>query len=130
MTRFFLIESKSETIAWKMTGEMKKVLDYVCMGAEIKEGDDTIIAWFSSEIPVSAGPATYHGLPGLILGVEKNGEMVTLAASIDFSEPNKAALATPKEGKKMSQKEFDKVVAEKQEEFKKAGNTRSDKRGQ
>jgi GLPGLI family protein len=129
MTRLFIVESEMEAVAWKITGKMKKVMDYVCMGAELKEGDDTITAWFSSEIPVSAGPGIYRGLPGLILGIEKNGEVVSLATAVDFKAMEKSTIKKPKDGKKVTQVEFDKIVAEKREEFKKAGKANSDKRG-
>ena len=64
MTRKFLIDSEMTPILWKLTSKRKKVMDYVCMGAEIKEGDDTITAWFSAGIPVSAGPEIYYSLLG------------------------------------------------------------------
>ena len=128
MTRLFLVESDMEGIAWKMTGKMKKVMDYVCMGAELKEGEDTITAWFSSEIPVSVGPDQYGGLPGLILAIEKNSVIVSLATSEDLKDMQKGAIQKPKEGKKMSQEEFNKVVAEKREEVKNA-KPKTDKRG-
>ena len=39
---------------------------------ERKEIDDTsiIVAWFTTDIPVSAGPEVQGQLPGLILGLE------------------------------------------------------------
>jgi GLPGLI family protein len=129
MTRLFIIESELESVAWKITGKQKKVMDYVCMGAELQEGEDTITAWFSSEIPISAGPGKYRGLPGVILGIEKNDVVVSLATSIDFENSDKSAIKKPKEGKKVSQKEFDIIVAEKLEEFKKSGKATTDKRG-
>jgi GLPGLI family protein len=129
MTRLFVVESEMEAVAWKITGKMKKVMDYVCMGSELNEGEDTITAWFSSEIPVSAGPGIYRGLPGLILGIEKNGEVVSLASKVDFKDMDNSTFKKPKDGKKVSQKEFDQIVKEKREEFKKAGKANSDRKG-
>ena len=36
----------------------------------------TISAWYTPQIPVSAGPGNYHGLPGLILEVNDGSETV------------------------------------------------------
>lgn len=69
---------------------------------ERKEIDDTstIIAWFATDIPVSAGPGEFQGqLPGLILEMDiKDGTQVFKAVSIS----EKADLASIKEpsGKK------------------------------
>ena len=85
---FIVDDSIRATTKWKMTGETKTILGFSCMKAtatnvskqtrmtmndgkmERTELEDTanIVAWFSTSIPVSAGPAEYQGqLPGLIL---------------------------------------------------------------
>ena len=124
MTRQFLISAPIEKIAWKLTREMVKIQDYTCMGAEMKQGEKTIKAYFTSEIPVSIGPADYSGLPGLILAVEINGETAFLATSIDLSPPDESVLILPDKGSKMSQGEFDKILQEKGKEWK---ETRSER---
>ena len=70
---------------------------------------------------VSIGPDLYGGLPGLILAIDIDGENVFLATSIDFTPPPDEILTKPTEGKKTSQKEFDKLVVEKIKEFKEEG---------
>ncbi len=119
MTRFFLVETPLEQKAWKITNRKKKVLDYVCLGAELQVGDETITAWFTSEIPVSAGPEHYYGLPGLILGVEKNEEVFILATSVDFSPLEKNMLNSLEKAQKVSPEKFDKIVEQKTEEYQK-----------
>jgi len=125
MTRDFLVESEIEGKAWKFTNKKIKVLDYVCMGAELKKGDAAITAWFTPEIPVSAGPDEFFGLPGLILVIEVNGETAFIATSIDLTPPEEGVLSRPDEGKKVTQEEFDKIVEQKMKEFK---ETAGDKR--
>ena len=52
---------------------------------ERKEIDDTsaIVAWFTTDIPVSAGPEVQGQLPGLILSLEtNNGRTVYTALEI------------------------------------------------
>jgi len=89
---------------------------------ERKQVEDTasIIAWFASDIPVSAGPAEYQGqLPGLILEMDvANGRQTFKAIEIS----PKADLASIKEptGKKHYtreefRKEVDKMMAEMQQ---------------
>lgn len=116
----FIIDDTISKLKWKMTGETKTILGKPCMKAttttirtrtmmnmdngkmERKEIQDTsnIVAWFTSGIPVSAGPVEYQGqLPGLILEMDiKDGTQTFLATAIS----EKADLAIIKEptGKK------------------------------
>lgn len=119
MTRFFLVESPLEQKAWKITTRKKKVLDYVCLGADLQVGEETVTAWFTAEIPVSAGPENYYGLPGLILGVEKNDEVFILATSVDLTPPEESALHSLEKGQKVSAEKFDKILEQKLEEYQK-----------
>lgn len=119
MTRVFLIESDIEEINWKLLTNKKKILDHICMGAEMTLGENTVTAWFSPKIPVSTGPDIFHGLPGLILMIEVNGEKSIVATSINSDIPEIGKKEEFSEGKKMSKKQFDKIVEEKVEEHKK-----------
>jgi len=127
----FIIDDSIRPLKWKMTGETKAILNHNCMKAtatqtnsrmqmtmengkmERKMVNDTslIVAWFASDIPVSAGPAEYQGqLPGLILEMDvANGRQVFKALEIS----PKADLALIKEptGKKhYTREEFRKEV--------------------
>ena len=128
MTRDFAIESEIERKAWKLTNKRVKVLDRTCMGAELKEGDDTITAWFSPEIPISAGPGEFFGLPGLILVVEINGETAFMATSIDLTPPKEDALSKPEDGKKVTREEFDQIMEEKVKEYRETKGEGRDRR--
>lgn len=120
MDKNFIVEDTITKTKWKMTGETKSILNHNCMKAtttrtskrtmmnmdngvmERKEVDDTsvIVAWFATDIPVSAGPSEFQGqLPGLILEMDiKDGTQIYKAVSIS----EKADLAAIKEpaGKK------------------------------
>ena len=89
---------------------------------ERKEIQDTanIVAWFTNDIPVPAGPAEFQGqLPGLILEMDiSNGRQTFMATGIvdkaDLSvikEPTGKKHYTPDEFKK----ERDKMMKEMQE---------------
>ena len=116
----FIVDDSIRPLKWKMSDETKTILNHLCRKAsavsyskrtmvnmdngkvERKEVNDTsnIIAWFTTDIPVSAGPAEYQGqLPGLILAMDiSNGRQVFQAIEIN----EKADLAVIKEpqGKK------------------------------
>lgn len=49
--------------------QQRTILGYASYAATSKL-DPTITAWFSTDIPVAAGPGPYGGLPGLILEIE------------------------------------------------------------
>lgn len=117
MTRYFLIEDKIVNRSWKPGNEQRKILDYLCKNATMKIGDQIITAWFTPNIPVSLGPEEYSGLPGLILAVEINGKNIFLATSVDVTVPKAENIVKPKEGSKISQKEFDVILAQKRAEW-------------
>ena len=118
MTRFFLVQSEIEALAWKLGSEKKKILEYTCMGATVTLNDQEIVAWFSPEIPVSLGPSIFGGLPGLILAVERNGETAYLATSVKLSLPAEESMVKPNKGTKVTQEEFEAIQKEKEEERK------------
>ncbi len=139
MDKSFIVDDSIRVFKWKMTGETKIILNRNCMKAtttdirtrtqmnmdngkmERKEVTDTvaIIAWFTTDIPVSAGPAEFQGqLPGLILEMDiSNGRQVykalDISAKADLSvikEPSGKKHYTPEEFRK----ERDKMMEEMQ----------------
>ncbi len=126
MTRDFLVESPLEIKGWKLDPSRKKIGEYICMKASMNLNGDTVTAWFAPELSVPAGPAEYYGLPGVVLAVERLGETVLLATSIDLTPPPADLLVKPRTGKKTSPEAFERIVAEKTEEFKKTGSAKAD----
>lgn len=135
----FIIDDSIRPLKWKMGTETKSILNHNCLKAtatniskrmtmsmdngkmERKELDDTalIVAWFATDIPVSAGPAEYQGqLPGLILEMDvANGRQVFKA--IDISPKADLASIKAPTGKKHYtpdefKKERDKMMEEMQ----------------
>jgi GLPGLI family protein len=118
MTRVFLIEGEVPEQAWKLTGQQKMILGYPCQEATLDTDDQHVSAWFTPAIPVPAGPGEYRNLPGLVLSVDVDqGKRVITARSVEAADPSSLDLAKPKKGKKLTQEEFDAIVAEKLEEM-------------
>jgi GLPGLI family protein len=126
MTREFRVESPLDKKGWKLDPTRKKIGEYICMKATMNLEGDTVTAWFAPEIPVPAGPAEYYGLPGVVLAVERLGETVLMATTIDLSPPPADLLVKPESGKKTSPEAFEQIVDEKVEEFEKNGSAKSD----
>lgn len=122
MTRLFLIESDIGNTVWKLTGNTRLILDYTCLEAVTEVKDKKIRAWFTSSIPVSAGPAGYGDLPGLVLKVDINdGKQTITATVIDLKFNDFGSLVRPREGKKVTSEEYNKIVEEKTKEIESEG---------
>ncbi len=117
--RYFLITDKAKAPAWKITGEQKKMLGYVCQKATVQLDSATnLVAWFTPQVPVPTGPGINAGLPGLILELAMNGDQRTVVATqIEFKKLPKDALAKPDKGKELTAEEFKKIEAEKMKEM-------------
>ena len=138
----FLVVDSLPKFNWVMTGDEKKIGNYICSKAQIiipvteedlkeyeeykkkaesgktsfftpSEPKERIIeAWYTMEIPVSNGPAKYWGLPGLILELHE-GETTFLCSKIVLNPQEKIEIKAPKNGKKVTQKEFDDIQEKK-----------------
>ncbi len=118
MSRIFLIEGDLPKGNWKLTGKQKMILDFPCQQALQMTEKDTILAWFAPSIPVSAGPADYVNLPGLVLEVDiNNGRRIIAAQTVDLKPVDDKLIAKPTKGKKVTQDEFRKIVEEKMKEM-------------
>ncbi|MBL0178998.1 MAG: GLPGLI family protein [Gemmatimonadetes bacterium] len=118
--RTFRITDSRPAIGWKLTGESAQFLGYPVFQAIAKQDSSTIEAWFTPDIPVSAGPAQYGGLPGLILTLAIDSNRVVFTATgVDLKTPVEK-IAAPSEGSKVSRAEYDKILKEKQDEMAKS----------
>jgi len=130
MGKEFLIESLLDKPKWKITNEKIKYLGYVCQKAtmtriiEASHGtgeeaqEQEVVAWFTTEIPVSIGPGSYNQLPGAILMVSvDDGKTEIKATEVRFEAPVKFFLETPTKGQKVTQEEYEKIIAEKTKEI-------------
>lgn len=126
--RDFVVVDSIRKLNWKLTDETKTILNYTARKATAQrigtrpqvsmengqmkrqEVPDTanIVAWFTTDIPVPAGPgAEYQGqLPGLILELDVNNGRNLIKAVEVSAKVNTKQIKEPKEGKKLTAAEF------------------------
>ncbi|MBR9913938.1 MAG: GLPGLI family protein [Algicola sp.] len=75
-----------------------------------------VTAWYTPQIPVSIGPAEYHGLPGLILEVTAD-RTVMLCTKITMNPQEKATIEKPKRGEVVTRDEYNQIMKDKIEEM-------------
>lgn len=56
-----------QKIKWKLEDETKIISTYKCRKAVGKYRNKEITAWYTEDIPISEGPYTFKGLPGLVI---------------------------------------------------------------
>lgn len=118
--RTFRIPEARPTYNWKLTGEQASFMGHPVMQAKAKVDSTTLEAWFTPDIPVSAGPAQYGGLPGLILTLTvDSNKVVYTATAIDLTTPI-GDIKAPSDGSKVSRAEYDRIVKEKMDEMAKS----------
>jgi GLPGLI family protein len=118
MTRMFLVEGDLTATKWKFTGNSLNILGYSCQEVISEDTTRKVKAWFTSAIPVPAGPAGFGNLPGMILQLDvDNGKRLITASAIDQSFNIQGVIVKPKEGKKVTSDEFKKIVDEKMKEM-------------
>jgi len=135
----FIIEDSIRKLSWKMSDETKTILGHVCRKAttyrygsrmqmtmengkmERKEVNDTtpIVAWFTTDIPVSAGPEVQGQLPGLILALDMNDGKVVYKATDISEKVDLASIKAPTKGKKVTTEEFKTETAKMMDEMQK-----------
>ena len=122
----FLVSDSIRKLNWKLGDDTKTIAGYNCRKAvaqrygkrttmnmdngvmEKKEINDTtnIVAWFTMDIPVSAGPEVPGQLPGLIVALDMNDGRMTYIATSVSQKVDLAAIKEPGKGKKVSPEEF------------------------
>lgn len=136
----YVVTDSIVKLDWKLTGESKTILNYKAFKATTQRistrmqmtmengqmkreqvpDTSSVIAWFTTDIPVSGGPGTYQGqLPGLILEVdENNGRTVFKAVEIS-PKVSVSKIKEPRDGKKITAAEFEKEREKVMEEMRK-----------
>ncbi|HEU4471179.1 MAG TPA: GLPGLI family protein [Flavisolibacter sp.] len=122
----YIVEDTIAKLTWKMTEESKTFLNYRVMKATAqmiakrtvstmengemkrKEMPDTmqIVAWFTTDIKIPAGPAYQGQLPGLILELSINNDQTVYKATEISPKVTLASIKEPKGGKRITNAEY------------------------
>ncbi|MES1198232.1 MAG: GLPGLI family protein [Chitinophagaceae bacterium] len=140
MDKKFIVDDSIRPLKWKMSEETKTILNHLCRKAtavkygkrtmmnmdngkmERKEIEDTsnIVAWFTTEIPVSAGPGEYQGqLPGMILEMNINDGRQTFLAKEISAKADLSVIKEPQGKKHYTPDEFRKETTKMMDEMQK-----------
>lgn len=112
--RKYIIEDSVRSFSWKLDeSETRTIKEYTCKKATTKNPrGGEILAWYTDQIPCPGGPEVFGGLPGMILELNiGDGEIVFSPLEIVIGSDQKMVKA-PNNGKKISRKEFEKMLEE------------------
>ena len=86
----FTIEDSISNLHWRISSEKREIAGFSCRKAVTRIADSVYItAFYTDEIPVSGGPESFHGLPGMILGLAVPRLYTTWFATKVSLEPSK-----------------------------------------
>ena len=118
MGRTFRIAEPRPRFAWKLTSEQAEHLGRMVIKATAEHDGTPIEAWFTPSIPLPGGPASYGGLPGMILVLSLDGGRTQYFASdIALGEVDAALIRAPEDGDEVSRDEYEGIVEEKLDEL-------------
>lgn len=84
----YLVKDTTRKINWKITNETRNIAGYDCRRANALIMDSIyVVAFYTDEIPVSGGPESFTGLPGMILGLALPYEHITWFATTVADQP-------------------------------------------
>ncbi len=100
----FLVQDSLVKFSWKITSETRKIAGFNCRRAETVIMDSVyVVAFYTDEIPVSGGPESFNGLPGMILGVAMPRVHLTIfATKLEMVDPKENDFKPLTKGKKVN----------------------------
>ena len=148
----FLIVDSLKQYKWKLSEETKTIAKQLCkkattmitapqvmrmrvsmgggpnadtaVSAPAKPKETELVVWYAENIPVSFGPDSYSGLPGVIMEIDQdNGANVTTAVEVSAKYPKKELVA-PTKGEKMNRVQFQENMQKLMQEMQRGGGIR------
>lgn len=100
----YLIKDSLRNLEWRITQETREIAGFECKKAVTKICDSVVVvAFYTDQIPVSAGPESFGGLPGMILGLAIPRMYTTwFATKLELVEPSVQQLNPVQKGKKVN----------------------------
>lgn len=82
---YIITKEKAPRFNWVITKDSMTILGYKCVMAKMDFRGRRYTAYFTTEIPIAAGPWKFNGLPGLILQIEDDRNQVKMfATKVDY----------------------------------------------
>lgn len=99
-----LIQDSLLDVRWKITDEYREIAGYQCRRANGVVLDSVyVVAFYTDQIPISVGPGTIHGLPGMIMGLVIPEQHYNIYASkVSVAAPEIKAVTGKKKDKPMT----------------------------
>lgn len=110
----FLVKDSIRKINWKITNETREIAGYQCRRANAIVMDSIyVVAFYTDQIPVSGGPESFNGLPGMILGVALPHDNISwFAKTVSDKSVEAAFIIPPSKGKATDNKGLVKIFNE------------------
>lgn len=104
----YLLKDSLRNIKWKFTDEVRDIAGYPCHRANGLTPDSVyVVAFYTDKIPVSGGPESFGGLPGMILQLALPHENVSwIATKIEDTDLSVNSVVPPTGGTIINFKEL------------------------
>jgi GLPGLI family protein len=104
----FIVADTANRLQWKLSNETRTIAGFDCRKAVAVICDSVyVVAFYAEEIPVSGGPESFGGLPGMILGLAVPRLYSTwFATKVELNSPAAAAFTLNNKGKKIERREL------------------------
>lgn len=122
----YWVQDSIRQLDWKISDETREIAGFECRKAVTKICDSVyVVAFYTDQIPVSAGPESFAGLPGLILGLAIPRLYTTwFATKVELITPTTAQLNPPLKGKKVTRQQMQNDMQKSMKEWGKEGAMR------
>ena len=108
----YLITDSIRSLPWKLSADTLTIQGHLCKKATaISTHNNTVIGWYSEDIPVPIGPDKYGGLPGAILKIDVDSVEIVFTATKILPTIDAAAMKMPS-GKTITRAAFEKKMDE------------------
>ncbi len=100
----FIVTDSLSRLEWKISSETREIAGFECRKAVTIISDSVyVVAFYTDEIPVSGGPESFGGLPGMILGLAVPRLYTTwFATKVEITEAPASAFKINERGKKIT----------------------------
>jgi GLPGLI family protein len=108
----YLIADSIRPLPWKLSADTLTILGHLCKKATmISTHNNTVVGWYSEDIPLPIGPDKYGGLPGALLKLDVDSGGVVFTATKTLPGVNAKEMKIPS-GKTITRAAFEKKMDE------------------